>query len=591
MSLNRRRFLELCSISGLAGLLPTLQAQPVTAGESVVSVVDFGADPTGKRDSMGAVRMAIQHLKTDGAVLDFPKGAYRFAPDGKTAMTFQSLNRLLIRGNGSLFIFDEDTRPFVADSCNGITLEDFSIDWATLPFSQGTIVETGLKTFVIELDPGFEMTQKRPINAIGSYDRATRWPMANGMDSYKSVADTEILSPRRLRVNLKNATTIATGTTLVLRHNVYGVTGFSFNRSSKIVLSNISIYSMPGMGLLGAKCTDIQLHRYRTIIKPGSNRLLSTCADSVHISGCDGKIDITECSFQGMGDDAINICSSYYVINKMLGPRSVSIQHRAKTGLSLWVLPQASESVEICDRKTQKVLCIAKVVSVSLLSGSEPCAQLVLDRDLPDTVVIGNIVGSDQSNTHTTIRNCSFIGNRARGVLIHKNAEITGNTFAGCSLAAILLAADTTWMEGPTVRDVTITKNNFSNCYYAHPHDRRGTITIDTAHDRNEQLTPPEIVYQNVTVAENTFLLSPGAAIYCAGLNNLTIKGNELGRANTLREPTTLEGVIVLRNVSQARIQGNHSPVPAHIRLIDCPTAILNEHNTHLSVVEGTSTP
>jgi hypothetical protein len=588
MHWNRRSFLGLSAATGLIKVLPAAaQARPSGKQEgNVVSALDFGADPTGTKDSTAAMRKAISKLAAEGAVLDLPKGTYRFDASKETAMSLKGLRNVEIRGNGSSLLFAGGTQPFNVDDCAGFRVKDVVIDWPRPPYSQGTVRRTGPKWFEIDIDPEFPVNGSEEVQAISDYDRRTKMPMVNGIDSYHCVSSLRLAAPQCLHVELKAPLPVHEGSVLVLRHNIYGVDGFRINRCSQVEFQDVTMYAMPGMGLLLVNSEGLSLNGLHTVIKPGTNRLMSLCADSVHLTDCSGRVEITNCSFQGMGDDAINICASYFKVSSRFDSHTLGLDKGGRSDLPTWRLPQPQTSVQIIDAGTQQVLALATVASVT----SDAHGTLMsFTSDLPAGIGTGAIVCGSQDATHTTIRHSKFGPNRARGILLHKNAEISDNSFSGCSLAAILMAADSFWLEGPTVSDVNITRNTFDNCYYAHANDRRGTITLDTAHDRPAPKTPPVRVNQNVSITQNTFLTSPGAAIYCAGVGGLQIRQNHLGHADTLATGTAPADAIVLRNTSQTAIEGNQSPVTANIEALDCVMPIHQNHNQRLTLVTTTA--
>ncbi len=124
MHWNRRSFLGLSAATGLIKVLPAA-AQALPSGKqegNVVSALDFGADPTGTKDSTAAMRKAISKLAAEGAVLDLPKGTYRFDASKETAMSLKGLRNVEIRGNGSSLLFAGGTQPFNVDDCAGFRL-------------------------------------------------------------------------------------------------------------------------------------------------------------------------------------------------------------------------------------------------------------------------------------------------------------------------------------------------------------------------------------------------------------------------------------------------------------------------------------
>jgi hypothetical protein len=574
MSLDRRTFLQLAGASCTVAALPMrCVAEPGNA----VAVTSFGADPSGKADSLPAIRRAIASLPLQNAVLKFAPGTYRLSADGKAAMVFHGFDNVAVLGRGAELIFEKDTQPFAFSDCRGVTVEGFIVDWAQLPFTQGTVTQADKTSFVLRLDEGFTLKGDEQVGAIGTYDRTLRRPAVNGVDSYHSVAGMEPVGAGLMQVNLNSAVPLHAGDTVVMRHSTYKASGLQCTRSSGIVVRDVTFYALPGMAFVCDACHDIELLRFRTVLRPKTNRLLSICVDGVHLTGCSGRIEIADCEFEGMGDDGINICALLFRVEAQGGTRVLSIGLPKGGALAAWRVPQSGTTVEFLDATTQRLLGMGTVASVAQAADS---VQVALTQTIPAEVTVGALMGASLDQTEVSIHGSSFRNNRARGVLVHRNARISGNTFSGCSLAGILMAADTTWFEGPLVKNVVIEKNTFRDCYYAHPHDRRGTITLDTAHDRGRLVSPAAVVNSDVVIRENTFGGSPAAAVYAAGVQGLVIEGNHLGRTDTLSGG---QDAVVLRRVENVTVRGNDVPEKGFVMALETSGEVAFAHNLHLA--------
>jgi hypothetical protein len=550
----------------------------VAKPEHAVAVTSFGADPSGKADSLPAILRAIASLPLQNAVLKFAPGTYRLSANGKAAMVFHGFNGIALLGRGAELVFEKDTPPFAFSDCHGVTIEGFTVDWTPLPFTQGTVTEATNASFVLKLDEGFALKGDENVEAIGTYDRALRRPAMNGVDSYHTVTTMEPAGSGLIRVNLKSAVPLQVGDAVVMRHSIYQTHGLQCVRSSGIVVRDVTFYALPGMAVLCESCHDIKLIRFRTVPRPKANRLLSICADSVHLTGCSGRIEIADCEFEGMGDDGINICALFFRVVAPGGARVFSIELPKGGALAAWRVPQPGTTVEFLDALTQKLLGTGTVSSVAQTADDK--VEVTLRQAVPVGVKIGALIGASLDQMEVSIRANSFRNHRARGVLVHRNARVSGNTFSGCSLAGILMAADTTWFEGPLVKNVVIEKNMFRDCYYAHSQDRRGTITVDTAHDRVRLVTPAAVVNRDVVIRENTFGSSPAAALYVAGAGGLVIEGNHLGRTHTLSGG---QDAVVLRRVENVTIRGNDVPENNFVAALETSGEMIFTHNLHLT--------
>jgi hypothetical protein len=131
MALDRRSFLQsslaLGVSAGAGAFLP--QRLFAIAANSRISVLDFGADPTGEKDATQAVRKAIASLAPNSARLVFPAGKYRFAASNETAMQFTSFNGIEIYANNAELRFSGNTAPFGFRSSKDIAVHDMHVEW------------------------------------------------------------------------------------------------------------------------------------------------------------------------------------------------------------------------------------------------------------------------------------------------------------------------------------------------------------------------------------------------------------------------------------------------------------------------------
>jgi hypothetical protein len=144
--MQRREFLGYVgrtAIAGGAALAAGRHAWPLpgaSAGaERRASVTDFGADPTGQKDSTAAVQKAIASLARRNARLVFPAGKYTFAASNAVLMDFNGYEGLEIFGNGAELSFAGATQPIRLTSCKDLEVHDIVIDWTQPSCSQATI--------------------------------------------------------------------------------------------------------------------------------------------------------------------------------------------------------------------------------------------------------------------------------------------------------------------------------------------------------------------------------------------------------------------------------------------------------------------
>jgi hypothetical protein len=405
----------------------------------------------------------------------------------------------------------------------------------------------------VKVDKEFPVTGEEPIEAIGEYDRSLGMMSVNGLDLYGQVRSVRLVAPQELRIEFDQPITIQIGSTVVLRHHVYGVNIMSFVDCKNVSIEGVTLNAAPGMGLAADHCENLRLHRLSVQPRNGTNRLLSLNADATHFTECAGNIEITDCSFRGMGDDAINICSSYLSIVRVIDPRTWVVRSRNNDSFGSWRLPANGTLLDVCDQRSLKLIGTALVTNASTRSGE---SVVRVDHDLP--VSEGMLVCGAQAKTKTVIANCTFGPNRARAIVAHNNISILNNSFYGQSLAAILLSPDTTWMEGPVVSNAEISGNSFDFNYYARTESRRGAITVDRGHDVVPSEATPERINHDVIIYNNVFSRSHGEAIYVNLTTDVVIFRNEITNSSILRKAGTPAEAVVLKNTLCSLLKRNH---------------------------------
>jgi hypothetical protein len=133
---------------------------------------------------------------------------------------------------------------------------------------------------------------------------------------------------------------------------------------SNVVVSDVTIHSSPGMGVLAHDCTNVTLERVRNTPQPqpqprpnkvapasrdsggenGGGRSshlahasserpllpLAGNADAMHLASCRGEVIVRDCIADRQGDDGLNIHSQYAVVQKILpaAPYRTRQQHQ-----------------------------------------------------------------------------------------------------------------------------------------------------------------------------------------------------------------------------------------------------------------------
>jgi hypothetical protein len=510
---------------------------------SAVRVTDHGADPSGRKDSTSALRAAIAALPKENGQLVLASGTYRVDASSGPVLNFQSLSGLTVEGNHSTLLFKDLAQPLILTDCSGTTLRNFSVDWQTPPFVEGRVQACDGNVMSVALEPAYASQVVDKVETIGEYDPANRLPKPGGIDSYYNVASVEPAARGLLKLTLKRPLPFKTGMYLVMRRTAYGSNAITLRTCTGTHLSGVSIHASPGMGLLGLGSTDITLEDVSVVPAEGTTRFLSTNSDAMHFTDCHGQVSVNRCKFRGMGDDGINLFASYWKVETS-GAGVVSLSGRGKSPIGSWQLPRPGDTVTFVDAET-----LSPVTEATVAQAKQEGPQAALTfRETQISVPPGSLACNAGAVASLHVSFGQFTGNRARGIVAHRNVSIANSLFSGCSMAAILLAPDARWMEGPAVENVTIRDNQFSNCAYGPASPQLGVITVATNHDlKNEEEVKPQINRQ-IMITGNSFASSRAAAIFCNRAKTVTVDENKISGSGAQ---------ILFRNSSSLRFAAN----------------------------------
>jgi parallel beta helix pectate lyase-like protein len=526
-------------------------------GQTEISVADYGALPNGS-DATPGVRQAIARLpKQGGAILTFPPGAYHFAASTDFAFTLDGIHDLTINGSGAKLVFAGKTHPFFIKDCASPLVRGLSIDWGRPPFSQGEVIAVAAdaRSADVRIDPEFPVDGSETVQAIATYDRNTRLMAVKGLDAYNVVAEVSLVGTQLLRLSFTRPLPLKPGDTVVLRHQVHAANIFFITDCADVRLEDVTIHAGPGMALLGVNCRNATIERMTIVPPPGSNRLMTTCADGIHLSACSGVVEIRDCSMEGMGDDGVNVHGNYLHVVRRID---------AKTAVVAQPGDIPFRPVELPPRGDQFVFVAGRTLGPlgdDQLSGVDSGANAVMHfaDDIPASVGAGDLLFDRDNNPKLTVANCRFWGNRARGVLAHRNALIERCQFVHQFEEAILMLESTAGTEGPGV-DHSIVRNNeildSDRAGYPSGAIRLGALIQEPGLPARPS---PAMVNHDDLIADNHIVMPGGNAIQAEATEGLTIENNWIERP--------AGAAIVLSNVRNTVVANNICAPAASVRI------------------------
>jgi hypothetical protein len=553
---------------------------------------DTGADVT------PALREVLTELaKQGGGRIEFSPGRYDFWPDRafekylfvsnndeglkRIAFHLENLSEVEIDGQGAEFIFHGFLTPFAVENCSGVTLRDFSVDYARPFSSEGEILEVEPDAITVrfpEQHPyrieGDELVfldadgVRYPWGRLLEFDPVKREPAYMALDywgksfvisgmipadekgSFLSAFRASDRGERRVRVEVP-------GIRATVGHVMYfgpdhrRVPGIFFQKCSGVSVENVTVHHSGGMAAIAQQCDSLSFTNYRVLAKEGTGRIVSATADATHFVNCTGKIRLDRCRMESQMDDATNIHGNYATIDRIAGPRCIELRfmHSQHAGFPLLA---AGDSAAFSDGRTLHPLGGASVSAVSVIN--RDLLSVHLSDDLPPEIVPGTLVhNAGQTAPEVEITDCVFTGNRARGILLGSagKTRVAGNIFHNPGAAILLEGDGKTWFEQAAVRDLTITGNRFENCNFG----VWGNAVIEISSPHLDENGTGERCHRNITITGNTFLSFDGTPqLVAKGAEGLVFERNTHEQSDAYPPSRMAASPVLLEQCSQASI-------------------------------------
>lgn len=423
-----------------------------------------------------------------------------------------------ISGYGAQFVFDGYLEPFCLSGCRNVTLKGFSIDYLRKPWSKGVVVGSGDQILDVAF-PGLSMISvKMPaLRAIlRRNEEISRIWMCMSEEVVLEKIDAETIRFHGISGGTK-------GDEFYLWHTFHFRPGILIYESATTLLEDITIFSQPGMGIVGHRSQDIVIRNLSVV--PGAEDGVSTNTDATHFASCKGLLRVENSTFRGQGDDALNVHTYYHTIQKAEGV-TCQTKNRVHSGTHSQKPdhPDAGDVLELTDPETLASIDHFVVHRSTMLDGRT--CSLLLDHELPEASV-GMLFADITQLPRLEFMNCHAADHIARSLLIRtRNVRIEGCTFERCSGTAVHIAAESGWFEGAGTENVLIRGNKILGAGKNRIglYGEAGGIAITTDAIRHDA-----IVHRNIVIEENVIDCPETLhAIYADSTEHLVIRNNSL---------------------------------------------------------------
>jgi hypothetical protein len=405
------------------------------------------------------------------------------------------------------------------------------VDYDPLPFSQGriTAVDAAAATLDVELEEGYADLDRPYFDATKSmlvmYDAQLHSDLPPSFEVLRA-ASKQPLGPRQWRLTSAghwmkkfdpesrepdpiNSPYVRVGAKVVFSARD-GATIIGFSHCVDSAVRRITAHAGPGGFITALHGRNLRVADCIIAPPEGSTRLMSTCADGVHLKNLGGSLVIERNRFEKMGDDCINFHATGLFVEKALSPQELLLHGRGWRDMVA-----AGDTLQVIDQKTGP-RGEATVTGLELQELPDGLRYRVsLDRPLEGvksgTERDGDLVFNVNRCPSPFIVRDNHLSAQTEIIAKGINGVIENNNFVSTDTikqAVVMAYAGFPWFEGPVSRDVTIRNNTFVG-------RRVGQIWLDSG-------------VSNVKIMANRFRNIVSPMLRARGITDTLLQGNTI---------------------------------------------------------------
>ncbi len=450
------------------------------------------------------------------------------------ALNIKNIKNLKIAGNGAVFVISGKVTNAAICGCENIEISGLAFKTLNPDFHELTVIKKTPFTVDFELcgDSLYERNiDKKGFSFVGADYRTdfffnrNQWGYLHKIfaDDRNHVVRVKhpffaALSIKELKKNVfrvayPSTSRFTAGETYCIYDAIRQYNGIFIDRSKDIILKDIKQYFNYGLALVCQDTENFTADGIRFAPEKNSGRFIASCADFMQVCMCKGNVNITNCYFEGAGDDCLNVHGIHFAIVKLNGNRViVRFMHPQSHGFNPL---HAGDVIEFIDAKTLLTKGKACIQS-SVLAGEY---EIELETDSAAGAETGDVI-----EDITRCPNLSFTGNTinriiTRGLLITTRGKVLveNNRFVCTEMDGILFSNDAkSWYESGRVLEATIRNNRFDYCggYYTEILPENGTTG--------------SIVHGDFIIEGNEFDSPVGGGINAKSARSLTVRNNRI---------------------------------------------------------------
>ena len=521
------------SLSSWVGKSLVALSACVAAGAQAetVNLAERGIVAGVMRDQSEAVNKIIG-TAADGDVLVFARGEYYLT----RPLLFKGKRNLTVRGEPGAVLklhyspfgrFSENYGAVEAFGCRGLRIEGLAVTTDNPTSCAGRIVATDAKngTYDVLVDQAFPMTGKEHFASTDTCDEEGTPDWIIETYEYEKGDAHELIGPQLVRVKAPRKTDFSRlkkGHRVLYRHSVYNRQCFNFEGCRDVTVRDVEIERCASMAAVIDHCADFTFERFNVRVPKTSPALVGANADAVHVIGMRGRLNLLDCHFERLGDDALNVHAQAGKV-KSYDPKSGVLTCVRRIDGKDFKLEEAwaksGDELIVYDVKT--FLERGRVRLIEYANGKGRIDAGGVD------VREGDLLANALDFPVVTVRGCTLRHTRARALVLQsREMTISDCSFYGTSLPGVLIAPDAhRWAEVGPVVQVTIENCRFEKCGCIRHRANLGALVVKASHDGGLGDFPAG-VHRNIAIRGNRFVDCPARGVCVTATEGLAVVGN-----------------------------------------------------------------
>lgn len=411
---------------------------------------------------------------------------YRGLAPVSTAVLLKDKRNITLDFGGATLALHGKLQAFVLENCENIAIRNVDVLNDRAAFTEATVVENGGDFLTLRLNPHHPCrvengrliptseywendTLDSTVMFLQCFDAQTREGRGFQLCMIGKVIHRENLpfafeqfiaeevagGLLRLRGNISEC--FRPGNIVALGHERRRLSTFFIRNCRNVRLENVRILNGPGMGVMPIHSRDLYLDRVMFAPCEKSQGIITNLADALHTFACSGDLVMTDCLFEGMIDDAVNVHGQFYLVEKCEG-NCLTVRQTLEGETTGVIIFGAGDRIGVHRSRTTEVDAEYVVRNTRIID--DDLVELTLDRPVSVAHEPGSLVENLSAQVDLIMRGCAF-----RNANSHLRIQTAGKIrIEKCEIGLPLwLTGDGSfWFESSGVRDMVVRDTAFT---------------------------------------------------------------------------------------------------------------------------------